>query len=197
MSLNLINKIQSIFHIKKLKQLNKIEGHLGLNEGSLLFGIAKSLKENSVIVEIGSFKGKSACFICEGLGSKKSQFFCIDTWCNDTMQEGRKDIFDVFLKNTKDYKDKINMLRGFSHEVINKWPKDRKIDFLWVDGDHSYQGVKKDIINWLPLVKKNSFVCFHDYRDAQGVKKAVDELVKDKKIKFVKTEGCIYASKLL
>ena len=71
----------------------------------------------------------------------------------------------------------------------------RKIDFLWIDGDHSYEGVKKDIYHWTPLVKKGGFICFHDYRDAPRVKKAVDELTTSGKIKFIKIEGCIYVSK--
>ena len=197
MGMKLTSKISSICYIKKLKKLDKIKGHIGLNEGFLLFRITRSLKENSVIMEIGSFKGKSTCFIAEGIGDKKMQFFCIDPWKDGLMQEKGDAIFNEFLQNTKEYRDRFSILRKFSHEVIKEWPAHRKIDFLWVDGDHSYEGVKKDILNWMPLVKKSSFVCFHDYRDAPGVKKAVDELVRDNKIKFVKTEGCIYVSKLL
>jgi predicted O-methyltransferase YrrM len=186
-----------IFQGRKLKEIDKlVEGHFGLNEGQLLFKIAKSLKGNSVIVEIGAFKGKSTCFIAEGIGPKQIQFFTIDTWYNDTMQEGRQDVFADFLKNIAPYKNKIQPLRGYSYEVRKDWPDERKIDFLWIDGDHSYKGVKRDISDWIPLVKKNSFVCFHDYRDAPGVKKAVDEITADGTIRFIKTEGCIYAAKL-
>ena len=195
--MRLADKIQSIFYINRLKKLDKVKGHLGLNEGFLLFKIARSLRENSVIVEIGSFKGKSTCFIAEGIGDKKMQFFCIDPWMDGLMQEKGNAIFREFLKNTKRYRNRFSILRKFSHEVIKEWPTNRKIDFLWVDGDHSYEGVKKDTLNWIPLVKKGSFICFHDYRDAPGVKKVVDELVKDKEIKFVSAEGCIYVSKLL
>ena len=180
---------------RKLREINKIEGHLGLNEGRLLFKIARSLKDNSVIVEIGAFKGKSSCFIAEGINSKRIQFFSIDTWYNDTMQQGRQDVFAGFLENIKPYKDKIQALRGYSYEVIRNWPQQRKIDFLWIDGDHSYEGVKRDIQDWLPLVKKKGIVCFHDYRDAPGVKKAVDEIILEGIIRFIKTEGCIYMAR--
>ena len=184
-----------IFQDRRLKKIDKMEGHFGLNEGRLLFKISKSLKNSSVIVEIGAFKGKSTCFIAEGIGSRRIQFFTIDTWYNDTMQEGRQDVFIDFLKNIEPYKDKIRPLRGYSYEVIRNWPQQRKIDFLWIDGDHSYEGVKRDIQDWFPLVKKNGFVCFHDYRDAPGVKKAVDEIVSNGIIRFIKTEGCIYMAK--
>ena len=195
--MRLADKIQSIFYINRLKKLDKINGHLGLNEGFLLFKIARSLRENSVIVEIGSFKGKSTCFIAEGIGDKKMQFFCIDPWKDGLMPEKGEGIFNEFLQSTKKYRNRFSILRGFSHEVIKEWPVHRKIDFLWVDGDHSYEGVKRDILDWIPMVKKSSPVCFHDYRDAPGVRKAVNELARDNKIKFVKTEGCIYVSKSL
>jgi len=195
--MRLISKIRLIPYFRKLKELDKINGHIGFKEGSLLFNIARLLKDGAVIVEIGSFKGKSACYIAEAMGSRKIQFFCIDPWKDGLMQEKGDAIFNEFLQNTKKYRDRFSILRGFSHEVIKEWPIHRKIDFLWVDGNHSYEGVKKDILNWIPLVKKSSFVCFHDYRDAPGVKKAVDELTRDNKIKFVKIEGCIYVSKLL
>jgi predicted O-methyltransferase YrrM len=184
-----------IFQSKRLKEIDKLEGHFGLNEGYLVFKIARSLKNNSVIVEIGAFKGKSTCFIAEGIGSKQIQFFTIDTWYNDAMQEGRQDVFADFLKNIEPYKDKITPLRGYSYEVRKNWPDERKIDFLWIDGDHSYEGVTRDTQDWLPLVKKNGFVCFHDYRDEPDVKKAVDEITEDGTIRFIKTEGCIYVAR--
>ena len=195
--LKLKEKIKNfIFQGKRLKEIDKMEGHFGLNEGKLVFKIAKSLKDNSVIVEIGAFKGKSTCFIAEGITSKNCEFYTIDTWYNDGgMQENRQDVFPDFLKNTAPYKDKIRPLREFSYKARKTWPEQKKIDFLWIDGDHSYEGVKKDIQNWIPLVKKNSTICFHDYRDAPGVKKAVDEITLDGTIKFIKTEGCIYMAK--
>ena len=111
------------------------------------------------------------------------------------IDSGRQDAFDDFLKNTAPYRDKIKPLRGYSYEIRKDWSPQKKIDFLWIDGDHSYEGVKRDIEDWLPLVKKNGFVCFHDYRDEPDVKEAVDEIAKDGDIRFIKTEGCIYMAR--
>ena len=190
------NKIKKfIFQGRRLKEIDKMEGHFGLNEGHLVFKIAKSLKDNAVILEIGAFKGKSTCFIAEGISSCNCEFYTIDTWYNNGMQGHGQDVFPEFLKNTKAYGEKIKPLRGYSYELRKIWPEERKIDFLWIDGDHSYQGVKRDIKDWLPLVKKNAIICFHDYRDEPGVKKAVDELRAAGEIRFIKTEGCIYMAK--
>lgn len=51
-------------------------------------------------------------------------------------------------------------------------------DFIFIDGDHSYSGCKKDIRVWLSKVKPGGFIGGHDYDhpDQGEVKKAVDEL---------------------
>src|SRR5687767_11480705 len=38
----------------------------------------------------------------------------------------------------------------------------RQIDFLMIDGDHTYEGVKQDFELYAPLVKRNGLVAFHD-----------------------------------
>ncbi|MDV7398787.1 class I SAM-dependent methyltransferase, partial [Arthrospira platensis SPKY1] len=35
--------------------------------------------------------------------------------------------------------------------------------YIFVDGDHSYEGVKKDIINYYPLLASGGLMIFHDY----------------------------------
>ena len=62
---------------------------------------------------------------------------------------------------------KMNLLRLDSHapETLNKLLKilgERKIDFLFIDGDHSYEGVKLDFETYLPLVNPGGIIAFHD-----------------------------------
>ena len=69
------------------------------------------------------------------------------------------------------------ILRMFSHEAVLKI-KDASLDFVFIDGDHSYDGVKKDINLWTCKVKKSGWIGGHDYNHPRlpGVKKAVDEV---------------------
>ncbi|MFB3918533.1 hypothetical protein BU251_03350 [Candidatus Velamenicoccus archaeovorus] len=183
---------------RRLREIDRQEGLFGLNEGRLVYKIARSLKDHAVVVEIGAYKGKSTSFIAEGLNGKNSKIYSIDTWFNDGgMRQTRADTFPEFLNNTASWRGKIIPLRGFSSEIRRSWLSEKKIDFLWIDGDHSYTGIKKDIEDWLPLVKKNCFVCFHDYRDEAGVKKAVDEKILDRTIVFVRREGNIFLTRKL
>lgn len=162
-----------------LENTSKILTHLIIEEKLTLYKLAQSLKPNSKIVEIGSYLGASSCFLAEGL-PKDSILYCIDTWQNDAMTEGERDTFEEFIHNTSSFKEKIIPIRGMSHNMIGtiKGKTNNRIDMLFIDGDHSYEGVKKDWDLYSPLLKSGSIVVFHDIGWADGVKKVVREDVK-------------------
>lgn len=68
------------------------------------------------------------------------------------------------------------IMRMFSHQAVKKI-KDKSLDFVFIDGDHSYDGVSKDIKMWLPKVKKDGWIGGHDLNHPRlpGVSKAVYE----------------------
>lgn len=51
------------------------------------------------------------------------------------------------------------------------------IHLLFVDGDHSYRGVKADMEKWTLYIPRGGVALFHDYALYDGVRQAVDELV--------------------
>jgi predicted O-methyltransferase YrrM len=62
-------------------------------------------------------------------------------------------------------------------------------DFIFIDGDHSYEQCRKDIVNYLRFVKPGGILSGHNYhKDPNsahpGVHKSVDEIFGDK-VKFV------------
>lgn len=89
--------------------------------------------------------------------------------------------FDELFLNTKNflskYGDRFEIIRKMSDEAVNDIP-DNSADFIYIDGIHLYEYVKKDILNWTPKIKKGGFICGHDYNHYQhpGVNKAVDEI---------------------
>jgi len=46
--------------------------------------------------------------------------------------------------------------------LLIKYLNDDKIDFLFIDGDHTYEGAKQDYEMYAPLVNKNGIIVFHD-----------------------------------
>jgi len=48
------------------------------------------------------------------------------------------------------------------------------IDFIFIDGDHSYNACKADIAAWTPFVKRGGVIAFHDFGSrADGVTRAI------------------------
>jgi predicted O-methyltransferase YrrM len=59
---------------------------------------------------------------------------------------------------------------------------DTPVDFLFIDGDHTYEGVKKDYEMYSPLVKKGGLIAFHDIcYHAQEPRCQVDKFWKEVK----------------
>ena len=82
----------------------------------------------------------------------------------------------------------INLLRCDSHDHktklrVKQLLNRKQIDFLFIDGDHRYNGVKKDFEMYHPLVNENGIIAFHDivihYQDKTvGVFKFWNEIKK-------------------
>ena len=115
----------------------------------------------------------------------ESKLICIDTWENDAMSEGKRDTFKEFSDHTGKFAHKILPVRGYSHDVFDK-VRDitEKIDFLFIDGDHSYEGCKKDVALYMPLLKSGGIIAFHDIGWAEGVVKVINDDVKPLLSKF-------------
>lgn len=177
-----LNKI--IFH---LFVNNNLYTHLTYCEKFQIFNILNRIKKKIIAVEIGSYYGASSCIISASI-SHDSRLYCIDTWANDNMiGEGddindpnlqTQDTFYTFLRNTKKYKDKIITIKDWSYNAINKLKEyEEAIDFLFIDGDHNYEGVKKDWDLYSALLKRDSIVVFHDAGWASGVIKVINDEV--------------------
>lgn len=93
--------------------------------------------------------------------------------------------FELFDKTKEFY-----FLRGNSHskktvDMLTQVLRQEKIDFLYVDGDHSYEGVKQDFKTYGSFVTRGGIVAFHDimYHRNYGVDRFWNEI------------KCQYASK--
>lgn len=56
--------------------------------------------------------------------------------------------------------------QAYSHEAVQGWRS--KIDFLLIDGDHTYEAVRQDVDDWLPKLKKYGIMLLHDSRRMDG-----------------------------
>jgi hypothetical protein len=145
------------------------------------------LPENSRIVELGCWKGKSSSFLL--VEAKNSNKF-FDIHLCDTFEgseehydensvhyaEDIDKVFDQFKHNVEQANYPYVVHRMDSLELSSKFDND-SIDFLFIDTDHSYEHVSKELKAWYPKVKKGGIIAGHDYNSAGGggVVEAVDE----------------------
>lgn len=143
-------------------------------------------REGSTFKERTPFVSKLALAIdCWDLFETDSQ--------ND-MNRGRKQAkaqYDnlVYYYNSSLFEDtRIEIARNFSNDpkLINRF-ENNYFDCIFIDGDHSYEGIKADLNNWWS--KCNTLFYGHDYMLKEtiwngvkcGVKEAVDEFVEEHK----------------
>ncbi|MEM4455206.1 MAG: class I SAM-dependent methyltransferase [Thermofilaceae archaeon] len=77
--------------------------------------------------------------------------------------EWRIPLYKSFAKEGQ----RIHLIRADSHdpktlEIVKRILGDGKLDFLFIDGDHTYEGVKRDFEIYSPLVRKGGIIAFHD-----------------------------------
>ena len=60
----------------------------------------------------------------------------------------------------------VSWMRGRSQDLAPLW--NGPIDFLFIDGDHSYEGVRRDWDEWTPHVVEQGTVVLHDARETAG-----------------------------
>lgn len=150
-------------------------------------------KGELVGAEIGVLNGENAKNILETLDIKK--LFLIDPYeVHDEYLEIKAPVFSTIRnraeKNTEPFKDKIVWVRKKSSDAVNDIPDN--LDFVYIDGNHTYKNCLEDIKNYFPKVKKGGVVGGHDYYNmnkAREVKKAVDEFAEKNKLKVYSAVG--------
>lgn len=78
------------------------------------------------------------------------------------------------MRKIDPYKDRFTLYRDISDNVVDKFD-DGSLDFIFIDGLHSYDQVLKDCDNYYPKIKKGGLFSGHDYRVIDSVNRAVNE----------------------
>jgi len=150
----------------------------------------ESLKNGSVIVEVGCWLGKSSCYLASKIkeSEKKIKLFCVDIWdyTDDdpyyfSFKEEHPDLFQEFQSNISKlgFSKIIKPLQGAS-AMVSQTFHDESIDFIFLDGNHNSPFIDEDLKFWYPKLKFGGCIAGHDYIDGQDVRNAVNKFFNKK-----------------
>lgn len=148
-------------------------------EGKLLYKLASKCKQG-VIVEIGSWKGRSTIWLAKGARAK---VYTIDPHQGTGTHEYEacENTYDEFMRNIAraGVNDMVVPVVKTSEEAVKDW--DKPVGLIFIDGDHSYEAVKFDFDNWAPHLIEGGTIALHDTIGYDGPRKvAVDNIFKSR-----------------
>lgn len=132
------------------------------------------------MVEIGSYAGESTEIFCKHFKNVLAIDPFIDNYDpNDlTCQHAPMDVVLQHFQDRMKETENVFLVRATSDDAIKHNLINGKVDFVYIDGMHTYEQVKKDIKNYLPIIKDGGFIGGHDYHPTyQGVIDAVNEMI--------------------
>lgn len=171
------------------ERLAALYGLVSADVGEALAHLASVVPADDAIVEVGSFQGKSTCYLAagskDGFGAK---VFAVDPWDTAGNVTGRfgfaepstRERFDEQVRSMR-FASRVTALQGFSTDIAKQW-NGPWVGLLFIDGDHAERSVRADFEAWKPNLRDGAIVVFDDYLSPKnpGVKKAVATLDLDK-----------------
>jgi hypothetical protein len=139
----------------------------------------RRLGDNITGIEIGTCRAESTAFLLNGCPNIK-KLYTIDPYkaYQDWVGEINQNVVNKFMmvaqENLKQFGDRVIMMREDSVRAAAGF-KDEGFDFIFVDGDHSYEATLADCEAYYPKLKKGGLFCGHDYSSLDSVKQAVND----------------------
>ena len=188
-------KFLELTHIFPISpQLNFPKQIPNYERGILLYSLIAKYKPKNVL-EIGTAEGYSTLCMAWAMTDYNinGKIFTIDpkpfdvpvernvTWednpKHDTVMLSRRELWNKFAD--KEWIKKIEVLTGFSGEVLQKNTKLPKMDMGFIDGSHVYEAVVHDFYAFLEIASESFYLLLDDYvpNENDGVTKTIDEEV--------------------
>jgi hypothetical protein len=163
-----------------------------------LVPVLKEHGENLVGCEIGCCFATNMVYFLENLPNL-TKLYGIDNYGeyqdgpnNFVSQEQNTAVLNVFLENIEPFKDRVEFIRDTADNAKDLIP-DNSLDYIFIDGDHSYEAVSSDIKNYYSKVKSGGIFAGHDfswYKDQ--VQTAVLEFMKEHNIPISELKLCAH-----
>lgn len=134
------------------------------------------LPDDTKAAEVGSFKGGSACVLARGMArrGKALALSCHDLFAPFEAEGSTHDIDRHFDEAVRGWGVPATKVKGDSR-ATHAVHADASLDYVFIDGDHSYEGAAADIRNFLPKLKPGGWMVVQDV--IREVARALDDAV--------------------
>tara|TARA_B100000941_G_C28457324_1_gene528720 strand:+ start:160 stop:765 length:606 start_codon:yes stop_codon:yes gene_type:complete len=165
-----------------IEKFNSIKGFLDLNEGIALYKQVKRVSKNNFCVEIGSYCGKSACFIGQACKENGSLLITIDHHEGSEEQQlgelyfdpevydeklGRVNTLPLLKKNIAKF-NLDNVVKPLVMDSISASKiVDNNADLIFIDGSHTFESAESDYELWKNKIRKGGILAIHDIYDSE------------------------------
>jgi len=168
----LLNLIDRRIYRSQIPIFTDIQTQMGHHERRYLYGLARDVLPQTVIVEIGCLAGGSTYLLCQGARRSGSQVYSIDPFDLEPERQQAEGDGSEYLKTEKPSLQEVlrnitryglqeyaTLIQGWSTQEAQTW-NSTPIGLLWIDGNHrlTYQ----DFHAWKPHLADRAVCAFHD-----------------------------------
>lgn len=165
--------------------------------------------EPLLIIEVGSWKGLSACLMASILKTSniRGKIIAIDTWLGSPEHMGSTQIGERRLGVPRLYEQFIsNVYHKKLQDIIYPFPissvqggyyleqANIKADIIYIDAGHEYEAVKLDLEVFWRILKEGGHMLMDDY-NWEGVRRAMEEFSSKEGIKYIVSGNVIKIEK--
>lgn len=154
---------------------------ISFREATLLYGLAQGVREGC-IVEVGSYRGRSTVALGRGsIDGGGAPVYAIEPHEPFTGvlggrfgPEDRGAFYEAMLRTG--CCRAVRLVNLSTERVVGAWEK--PVALLWIDGDHTYEGVRRDFDCWAPHLTATAQVAFDDATNPKlGPHRLIRELI--------------------
>lgn len=117
---------------------------------------------HKLMVELGVFEGVSSRILRTAM-DRDAELYCIDPFPTGRLGFSLQQSISK-RETSRSQNGNIHWLRCFSYEAIKSWSK--RIELLYMDGDHSFEGAARDFREWTPFVVSGGLILIHTSRSS-------------------------------
>lgn len=170
-----------------LNELAELDGLISRDVGELLHSYAAFVPEDQAIVELGSYRGKSTCYLATGAAMGSSApVYAVDAWSEEVSAWRAAVLSSLPSPAYEDFQaqiekagvsDGVRVIRSLTTLAAELYDGPL-VGLLYIDGDHNRRAVLADFRAWRRHLAPNAVVIFDDFGVTKnpGVALAVGDL---------------------